>query len=154
MFGKIKKWLGIEGVKVEIDVNPMISKKASSIQGKLQFYSMNEQEVKEVRIAFIERFTRGRRKKRKTDEYVLGEMTLREGFTVPEHEMVELDFELPFEWEKSDMDRLQDKNIVAGKLVGLAKWAKGVRSVYRVEAEAIVKGVRLHPFDQKILIPE
>ena len=51
----------------------------------------------------------------------------------------------------SEMDEVQDRNILLGPLVKAAKWVRGVKSEYRVVAEAKVKGVALDPFDKKII---
>jgi len=91
MLKKVKKWLGIEGVKLELILPEEVDLSADKLVGKIQFYSMHEQE----------------------------------------------------------MDSLEDKNFVLGKLVKTAKWISGIQSEYRVEAEADVLGTPLNPFDKK-----
>ena len=152
MFGKVKKWLGIEGAKLELVVPEEILQKNGEVNGVARFFSMNEQKVLSLKIKLIERYSRGRRKNKLTDEYELGEIILENEFLIPAKEYVEVDFSLPFKIVKSEMDELQEKNILAAGLVKTAKWVSGVKSIYRIEAEAKVEGVGLNPFDKKIVL--
>mgnify|MGYP001803525450 CR=1 FL=1 len=110
---------------------------------------MHTQTVKRISVKLIERYTRGRRKEKMTDEYELGSIDIIKTIEVPAEIAVEVPFSLPFETVKSDMDVLEGKNLVLGRLVKTAKWIRGVNSEYRVEAEADVKGTALNPFDKK-----
>ncbi len=152
MFGKVKKWLGIEGAKLELIVPEEIFESSGSVTGKVRFFTMNEQKVRSIKITLIERYSRGRRKNKLTDEYQLGEILLTNSFVIPANEHIEIDFTLPFKITKSEMDELQDKNILVAGLAKTAKWINGVQSIYRVEAEATVDGVALNPFDKKTVI--
>jgi len=152
MFGKVKKWLGIEGAKLELVVPEEIFESSSSVTGKIRFFSMNEQRVKSIKIVLIEKYSRGRRSNKLTDEYQLGEIILNNSFVIPANEHIEIDFTLPFKIVKSEMDELQRKNILTASLAKTAKWINGVQSIYRVEAEAKVEGVALDPFDKKTVI--
>ena len=154
MFGKVKKWLGIEGAKIELIVPEEVYRTAGSVTGKIRFFSMNEQKVRSVKVVMIERYSRGRKKNKLTDDYEIGEIILDNSFTIPANEMVEIDFTLPFKIVKSDMDELQNKNIFAGGLVKAAKWFSSVSSSYRIEAEAKVDGVALNPFDKREVVME
>ncbi len=149
MFGKVKKWLGIEGVKLELLLPEEVLKEGNLLKGSLQFTSMNEQTVTYIKVVMIEKFTRGRGDEKRIDEYELGSIELEKNFEVPANEPVELGFELPFDLMKSEMDSMGDKNILFGGLVKTAKWIRGVNSEYTVMAEARVKGVALDPFDKK-----
>ncbi len=152
MFGKVKKWLGIEGAKLELVVPEEIFESAGSVSGKIRFFSMSEQKVKSVKIILIERYSRGRKNNKMTDEYQLGEIILENSFVIPPNEHIEIDFTLPFKIVKSDMDEMQGKNILAAGVVKAAKWFSAVQSIYRVEAEATVDGVALNPFDKQVVI--
>ena len=151
MFGTIKNWLGIEGVKLEFQVDDEIDPRSKEIEGSLLFYSKREQQVDFVNVKLIEKYTRGRRKNKLIDEYVLGEMDYDKPFIVPSEQFIELEFKLPFEVLKSDMDRFSDWNFVSRGLVEVAKKVKNAKSEYRLEATARVKGTALHPFVKKIV---
>ena len=146
MFGKVKKWLGIEGAKLELILPEEIFESAGSVTGKVRFRSMNEQKVVSIKLKLVEKYSRGRRKSKLVDEYILGEIELTDTFMIPVNEFVEIDFSIPFNIVKSEMDEMQGKNIFAAGLVKAAKWASGVNSIYRVEAKAKVEGVALDPY--------
>ena len=149
MFGKVKRWLGIEGVKIEMILPDEVSGSSGVIEGKLRFESMHLQTVTKIKITLTEKYIRGRFKNKLTDQYKLGEIELDEKIEVPAHEVILLDFELPFTIVKSDMDELGDKNFVFKKLVDTAKALKNVKSEYYLEAEAEVNGTALSPFDKQ-----
>ena len=151
MFRKVKKWLGIEGVKLELLLPDEIDSRSEEINGKIRLYSLNTQTVKQIVIKFVERYSRGRKEEKTTDEYQLGEIYLTDTIEVPADKAVEIDFTLPFITVKSEMDELQDKNFVMGGIVKAAKWMSGVKSEFRIEAEADVKGTALNPFDKKTI---
>lgn len=149
MFGRVKRWLGIEGVKLELILPEEVAKNATEIEGTIRFYSMNQQTVRKIRVRFIEKYKRGRRKGKLVDEYELGEIHLDQDIEVPAHMHIDVDFSIPISTVKSDMDRFSDRNVVFKGVASAAKFIKGVNSVYRVEAEAEVKGTALNPFDTK-----
>ncbi|MDX1409508.1 MAG: sporulation protein, partial [Saprospiraceae bacterium] len=112
MFGKVKRWLGIEGVKVELDIPDEVLAGNGSVDGTVRFYSMHDQLVKSINIRMIEKYKRGRRKNKLVDEYILGEIKLEQDIEVPAHEEIAVDFNLPFDLAMSDMDHFQRKNFV------------------------------------------
>ncbi|MDQ3015580.1 MAG: sporulation protein [Bacteroidota bacterium] len=151
MFGKVKQWLGIEGVKVELVLPEKISAAGGLIEGKLRFQTMNTQKVKKIKLVLTEKYSRGRFKNKLIDQYKIAEIEQAEDIIVPADEPIEIDFSLPFNIVKSDMDELGDKNIVFRKIVNAAKLAKNVKSEYFLEAEAEIEGTALNPFDKQII---
>lgn len=151
MFGKVKKWLGIEGVKVELVLPEMAFEQVGAVSGQLIFHSKNRQTIQSVHLKMIERYSRGRGKEKLVDEYLLGEIALTRRIDVPAEEALAVDFTLPFQLKKSNVDAFGDKNLLTGGLVSLAKKFSNVNSEYRVEAEALVEGTALNPFDRKVL---
>ena len=151
MFGTIKNWLGIEGVKIEIQMNDEISPGSDKIEGSLLFYSKREQLVEGVNVKLIERYTRGRRKNKLIDEYILGEMDYDQRIEVPAEQFIELEFDMPFEMLKSDMDRISDMNFVTRGFVEVAKKVKNARSDFRIEVSADVKGTAIPPLVKKVI---
>ena len=149
MIGKMKKWLGIEGVKLELVIPNDVSESSGQVEGKIQFRSMNEQTVTGVRIVFIEKYTRGRGKDKLSDEYELGRKEIYQEIDIPIDTVMEMDFTLPFQLVRSDIEDYGRKNPLAGGVVRLAKYLNQVKSVYRIEAEATVQGTALNPFDRK-----
>lgn len=151
MFKKVKKWLGIEGVKLELALPEKVTEEAGNIKGKVRFLSKNEQTVNYLKIILVEKFSRGRKKEKITDEYRLGEIILEKEIPIPKETPVVIDFTLPFEMMKSEMDELEDKNLIFSGLVKVAKKLRGVNSEFYVEAEARVKGTALNPFDKQLI---
>ena len=149
MFGKVKKWLGIEGVKLDLIIPEEVAANTGVVDGKIRFMSMHPQTVTYIKLVFIERYSRGRGEEKLSDEYELGSAELNETFEVPAEEILEVDFSLPFKLVKSDMEEWGDRNPLFGGLAKLAKSINQVKSVYRIEAEAKVKGTALNPFDKK-----
>lgn len=151
MFGKVKKWLGIEGVKVELLLPEMVFEEVGAVSGQLVFHSKNEQVVKSVSLKLIEKYSRGRGQEKLVDEYLLGEITLKQRIVVPTDEPIGVDFTLPFQLQKSNVDEFGDKNFLTGGLVSLAKKLQAVNSEFRIEAVADVEGTALNPFDKKTI---
>ncbi|MBK8563774.1 MAG: sporulation protein [Saprospiraceae bacterium] len=151
MFGKVKKWLGIEGVKVELMLPEMVFEEVEAVSGQLVFHSKNQQVVKSVHLKMIEKYSRGRGQEKLVDEYLLGEITLRQRIEVPADEPIAVDFTLPFSLQKSKVDEFGEKNFLTEGLVSLAKKLQAVDSSFRIEAEADVEGTALNPFDKKLV---
>ena len=151
MLKRVKKWLGIEGVKVELLLPEEVNHKEGSIKGSVRLSSMNAQTVTSFHFRLVEKYIRGRRKSKLTDEYLLAEMDVPILINVPANESIAYAFELPFEIIQSRMDELEGKNFVLRSLVRAAKSIKAVKSEYRLEVEADVIGTALNPFDKKIV---
>lgn len=149
MFGKVKKWLGIEGVKVELLLPEVVNLREGRVVGQLRLQSMNAQTVTNVRVVLFEKYSRGRGSEKLIDEYKLGQIELFDTFEVPAGEPVEVDFELPFKRTQSEMDEFGNRNILFKGIANIAKYSNAVKSSYRVEATAKVKGTALNPFDSK-----
>jgi hypothetical protein len=149
MFGKMKKWFGIEGVKVELDIPDTIIQKIGLVRGQLKFTTMQPQTVNFVKVVMIETYKRGRKGEKRIDDYKIGEIYLDAELDIQAEEPLVIDFELPFELMKSEIDEFGDKNFLTKGIVNIAKRSRGVKSTFRIEVEADVKGTRLNPFDKK-----
>lgn len=146
---KVKQWLGIEGVKITVDVPFEIAANSGVVEGVIRLESMHPQVVTRIRLALVERYARGRGKDRLVDEYLLGELIIDEEIPVDPDEPVEMEFALPFAAVHSPVDELEKKNVLARPVVRLAKWLNKVESSYRIEAEAAVEGTVLNPVFRK-----
>ena len=152
MIGKVKRWLGIEGVKLELVVPEEIEKESGRIKGKIRLHSKADQRVKYIRVHLIERYSRGKKDEKRIDEYVLGELFINKSIPIDKDKVLEIPFELPFELLQSNMDSFEEKNFLAKGLVSVAKWWSSVKSEFRIEAEAKVEGTALDPFDRKKVV--
>lgn len=151
MFGTVKKWLGIEGVKLELDLPESAFKEVGAVTGKIRFYSKNAQEVTGIKVSFIEKYERGRGEDKRIDDYELGEIELNKTIHVPAEEMIEIDFTLPFSTMESEIDTFGSRNILTSGLSKIAKSLNSVKSHYFIVAEAKVKGTALNPFDKQLI---
>lgn len=152
MFGKVKRWLGIEGVKVTMILPEKVAGDSGVVDGQLRFETMNAQTVTHVRISLFEKYTRGRWKNKLADLYKIAEIELDSDIEIPADTPILIDFALPFTLPKSEMDALGDKNFVMKKIVGAAKTLKNVRSEFYMEVEATVQGTALSPFDKQEIV--
>jgi len=146
MFGKIKQFLGIEGVKMQVIVPDEVSSRTGVVQGEIEFSTMNTQRISYITVKLIESYTQGRRKDKRTQEFVLGETMIDDAFMIYPEEDVVVEFELPYKKVQSNIDAMVDRGGIKGSLAKLAKTARGARSEFRIEAEAKVAGTALSPF--------
>ncbi len=152
MIGKVKQWLGIEGVKLEILVAEELTIGKGVLQGRIRLQSKQAQTVTAIKLVLIERYSRGTKEKQLIDEYELGTWVHKERIMVPaEGESVEVPFTLSYEPVRSPIETFGNKNALYAGLAWAAKKLHQVNSQYRLEAEANVLGVGLNPFDRKLL---
>lgn len=149
MIGKVKKWLGIEGVKLELILDEDATIQPGMVSGLIRFTSMHSQVVTKIKVVFIEKYSRGRGKEKLVDEYELGSLELQEDIEIPAGEAVDVEFTLKYKLVRSEMDELQQSNFLLSPLIKAAKSLSAVKSEYRIEAEAKVKGTALNPFDRE-----
>ena len=152
MIGKVKQWLGIEGVKLELIVPPEFSPEQGRVSGTIRLTSKNTQTVTAFKLALIEKYTRGRDDETLVDEYQLGEEVIRKKIEVPGGGVpFDVDFVLPFQRVTSPVEEFGRKNPLFKGLAWIAKKTRNASSEFRIEAEAQVAGVGLNPFDKIIL---
>lgn len=154
MFGKVKTWLGIEGVKIELVIPHKLKSRQSEIQGKVRLSSKNTQTVTNIEVKMIEKYSRGRNEEKLTDEYLMGTIKLEKEIIIPAEQSIEIPFTLSFKKQKSEIDKFGDSNFILGGLTKALKWIEKVSSEYRLEASAKVAGVALDPFDKAFVILE
>jgi len=146
MLGKIKKALGIEGVKVQLTVES-VDKKQQLITGMVKFTTKTDSKVRSFNLSLTETYSRGRGKSKLTDEYILGEHRHSTSFSIAQDEIVEVPFSLDYGRMQSEMDKLQKGNFLTGVIIGFAKKLKGVSSTFKCKVEADIVGTKLDPFD-------
>ena len=145
MFGKVKKWFGIEGTKIRLHVLPTYPGDVETINGEVEVHSKRNEKVLAIKLKFIEIYTRGRGLEKRIDEYLLGTWELNEPFEVSEGNAQMIFFKLEFKPVQSAMDARASKGFLRKGLVGLMKSMKGVSSDYLLKAEAIVEDNSWNP---------
>ena len=152
MIRKVKNWLGIEAVKVELIMPETFAPEDGKISGRLIISSQSEQFVNTLNLTLVERYTRGRRKSKLIDEYTIGELSKIVDKSIIEDQIISEEFTLHFEISKSGMERFGSKNFLYSGLSQLAKLAKNAKSTYFLTVEVDVKGNKLKPYDKVELV--
>ncbi len=151
MISKLKNWLGIEGVKVKIVQDEPFDPDHNEMSGRVILSSQTEQFVQSLQFKLIERYSRGRRKGKLIDEYILGQKEVRVYKLVLPGKTLEIPFCLNYEITPSAIDSFGDKNILFKGISGVAKWLKSAKSDYHLICEAQVKGNALKPYEKLLL---
>jgi hypothetical protein len=152
MFGRVKKWLGFDSVKIKLKPLEAYPRNIETINGELELSCKASALVTYVKIKFIERYTRGRGESQKIDEYVLGEWTSDEDIEIEENNPTVLFFKLPFSFQHSPMEKLEHSNVFGKGIAGIFKMMKGAKSDYRLEAEVLVEGNKTNPTDKSKIL--
>ena len=151
MIGKMKQWLGIEGVKLELLLPESFTPEQGTLSGTIRLTSKNAQTVSAIKVAVIEKYTRGREVETLVDEYELGTTVIRDKVDVPaDMTPVDVPFSVTVRPVRSPVEDFGSKNIFFKGLAWVAKQTRNASSEYRVEAEAQVRGVGLNPFDKQV----
>ncbi|MBK6363000.1 MAG: sporulation protein [Saprospiraceae bacterium] len=151
MLGNIKKILGIEGVKADVIFQEDLRKEAGKLQGTVILTTLRESQVSAISIKVIEKYSRGRKSNLLVNEYVMGQLEINKHITIRKEEEKRIDFEVPFHFVQSEMDKWQEQNIFYKGLISLAKKVKGVKSEFYVWVEVKEVGTKLAPHVKKII---
>lgn len=151
MIKKIKHALGIESVKIEVSLPEVVYKADAIIPVTIVYTTQSIAEIQSINIKFIEKYQRGRKDKKLINEYVVGKLDFTEDILISPEEPISKTYLLNFSIVDSEMDKLSDNNFVFKGLVKMAKFFKSVKSEYRIDAEAKVKGTKLNPIDHKFV---
>lgn len=149
MIGKIKNYLGIESIKLDIVLPEEIHIDDETIIGKLIISSQRSQMIKSIEIKLVENYQRGRGKNKLINDYTAGKLTSNKSIKVEANKDITYEFKLPFKIQQSEMDKIGDQNFISRSFVKIAKYMHNVKSEYRIEAKASVQGNAVYPFIQK-----
>ncbi|HHH52809.1 MAG TPA: hypothetical protein ENK91_04065 [Bacteroidetes bacterium] len=149
MIGKVKNFLGIESVKIEIDIPDRIPYDISFLAGKIIVSSKSKQTIKKITIKLIERYVRGRGKNKLINEYTVGIVEFSKPFKLEAGKSMEFSFKMPIKIVQSEMDKIGSKNFVSKGFVKIMKKLNNVKSQFRIEATAKVAGNAIPPLTKK-----
>ncbi len=152
MFGKVKKILGIEGVKVQLQSDNQFSLQSGLITGHLKITTKTQSWIESIEVRLIEKYSRGRGDKKLVDEYVIGVLQMNEKMSILPEEIIEVPFELHFTYIKSEAEKIGEDFFVLRGPVYLAKMLKNVKSEFKIEVRVNVEGLKLQPFAEKPLL--
>lgn len=151
---KVKDWLGIEGVKIALTVPETFKLSDQKVDGVYAISSQSDQYLETVTISLKEKYSRGRRKSKLIDEYVLGQMTIAINEPITKDQVVTKEFTIEFDQLTSGIEKWGSRNILYGGLVGVMKVIKNAKSSYTLLAEVSVKGNKLKPYDTVIIVAD
>ncbi|HHB51866.1 MAG TPA: hypothetical protein ENK75_02295 [Saprospiraceae bacterium] len=149
MIGKVKNLLGIESVKIEIDIPDRIPYDISFLAGKIIVSSKSKQTIKKITIKLIERYVRGRGKNKLINEYTVGIVEFSKPFKLEAGKSMEFSFKMPIKIVQSEMDKIGSKNFVSKGFVKIMKKLNNVKSQFRIEATAKVARNAIPPLTKK-----
>ncbi len=139
----VKGWFNIGGVKVKIEgLNTQVPKSGSKLTAKVNLSTKSDKTVTKVVYKFLLKKTTGPNDKRETKEYVIAQTSL-PGFDLKANETKVLDFDLPYNFEKS----LADMGGVLGAIGKVGAFLSSDKEEYFVVAQADVKGAAFSPSD-------
>ena len=148
IFQKIKQWLGIGGAKVElVNMPKSITKNDKTVSGQLRVTTKSDQNVKSIEYTVEERWTSKGSGESKTKEFELGKKVYNQEFTIKPGQEKTIDFEIPFQFIKTNEDKLKEKGGALGALGSASAFLKGHSSKYYVKVTADVVGAALDPND-------
>ena len=152
-FQKVKQFLGIVGVKVDVQVGDTFSKSGNTIQGKVIITSKSDQQILSVEVGFEEVWRIGKGENETMKTFDLGEWKSEQEFTIKAGETREFPFTLNYSMVKSDNDRMMESSKVGKALGGLGKMMDGEKSNFWLKAMADVKGAAFDPNFAKEMKP-
>src|SRR5205807_1768798 len=93
----IKGWFNIGGVKVQMqDVPTQVSKTGNTIGGKVVLTSKNPKQVQKVVYKFLRRRTSGRGAEKKTEDHIIAQKVVPDGFELKPGETKEMDLRIDY----------------------------------------------------------
>lgn len=151
---RIKKFFGIEGVKVFFDETTKISLKENKVSGQLILKSKAPSTITSIKIEIVEQYQRGRKDDQRTSEFVLfSKIIIPNNLSVNPEKPLEIPFNYSIISNKSEMDLLEERHFLIQPFIGLAKRIYRVKSIYTITATLQVEGTGIQPFSKKVLIP-
>lgn len=148
-FDKIKDWLGIGGVKVELEIPGQVEKASGSISGKVILTTKKAFPVKDIKVKLEEHWSTGTGENKTSKTFDIGNITIPGGFTISPEETKAIDFTLPFTLIKSENDRMKEQGGLMGTMGKIGAFTSGEKSEYKVVATADVDKPGLDPSKTK-----
>ena len=146
MTRNIKNWLGIEGVKIGVELPSEIDFGQNSLKGVLVLSSLSHQKILSTKIQVKESYTRGSGGRRRTTDYFLGSWSNSQSVKLSPDDSYYRPFSLDLSWPESQVDNWQKQNRLNNYLGKLAKRWQGVESRFLLEVNLEVSKTKLQPY--------
>lgn len=144
MIDRVKKFFGIEGIKVEMSIDTPVPLSTGVINGTLSIEGLRNELITEVNFELHETYTQGRFKSKKTERFLVEEIEIPLNLIISAGEKRVHPFSIQFDPIKSSIDRWGEKNLLTKGIASIAKFSKGVKSQYQLTAVVKSKGAGLH----------
>lgn len=149
LFKKVTDFFGINGVKIELDVPPEISKKATTAEGSITLSAKSQQIVTSIRILLIEKRTSGKGRNKKEQRFELGKILLNEHITLTPDDNKTIPFTLDFVLLKTKNEALKAQGGIFEVIGTINEALKKEDIEYSIVARADVSGAALTSSDKK-----
>lgn len=149
MIGKVKSFLGIESVKIDLDIPSKIAHDSDFLIGKVILNSKSDQTIKSITIKLIEKYQRGIRKNKLINEYVVGVFEYKKPLKIEANKELTFEFKMQYNVSESEMDKIGGQNFITKSFVKIAKLLNNVKSEFRLEASAKITGNAISPLTKK-----
>ena len=144
MFSRIKNMFGIDGVKMSIEAPGTLDLTKKELNFNLIVTSKSDLVLDHVTIKLIEKYRRGWGDSKLITEYTLHESFEELDMLISSEDKLVAPLTIKFDYQTSQIERM-GKNRFLRPFVRAALTAKRVRSKFRIEVSAKVKGVRMNP---------
>ena len=151
MINRVKNMLGIESVRLRLEVPDAFRIDSGLLAGTLEFESIRPHVVTEVNLWLEETYRRGRGGNKLISTFELGRISLVETVEIKAGEVLQLPFELRFAERRSRIEQAPGATTLLRPLVYALKKSVAASSAYMLHARANVAGVKLAPTTRLLL---
>lgn len=148
-FDKAKKYFGMNTMEVELTVQPTFSITDRTITGTITLKAVSDQEIKSIDMEFYRILTYPDRDSEgmvsnKTKRFTFGKTFVEAPSLIKQDEVIKLDYEMPFYYEKTFTERMQSKDGIVGSIFKHS-YEEIVNDEYIVEATVDLRDVGWDP---------
>ena len=146
MFGKLKQFVGMVGIEVQLEIDQQFPMGTDTVQGMIHIYAKQEQTITKVKVSIRQAIMEGSGQDRRRRDYWIGEVMVDQTpFTIKTGETKDYEFTLPFQPRKTMSQSMSEQGGVIGALGAVGKFMDNERDEFWVNAVADVKGAALDP---------
>ena len=148
MFSKLKKFMGVVGINVELEIPDELPLDATMLEGVVRVTAKQTQHITKVKVTMKQVHQEGSGADRTSKEYQIGEIMITDDpFDINEGEVKEFSFRLFFMRRKTADQRRSEQGGLMGAMGKLGKMMDNEKDTFWVNAMADVKGAALDPND-------
>lgn len=144
-FDKVKQWLGIGGVKIDLQLDPNITWQTTHVAGKIVLTTKSQQTINQAKVKMTDIYKYKIGDSYRTKEYPMGNIEIPGTLVINPGETKAIDFDLPIAFHKSAEDKLKEEGGVLKALGTAGSFLKGSSDQYVLEASVDVVGTALDP---------